>query len=420
MYLKLLHFLSGAVQFELDGVGLEETLNRAQECGIPLWEIVTPSSGKSPSVGGRLQGNTTPNGYKLLARIAKRYGARSNIQQKQGVVFLLNRGRRRPGILAGMALFIGLLLFSQQFIWAIEIHHYDDSESDQAYLLEVMAEKGITPGRYAKGIDFLTIQQEILTEIEEISWMSLNKRGTVLEVEVSEKTMPPLVKEKTASNVVAKTAGKIRRIDTYKGVEMVAPHEVVYPGELLVSGVIVNEEGEVTYEHADAKVIAQTEREHTISFDLTQQELIQTEQVKTRRSFYLLGFTIPLFVAFPFDQPHEREVTTSRLTIGKTEFAIGFDVAHYTFFETVEKSYSQEEAEKMIEAEFLRYEKEELTREDLTILRVEDTLSLDDSPSNEGSPSLGKGSIAITRRYLCEEDIAQKQAFYIENPLPQE
>lgn len=409
LYLTMLRFLLGEVTFSLTGGGIEQTIQQADQCGVPLWELRVTSD-PSAAGGSRLHGSTSPTGYKRLAKIAKQAGAKTTLQEKHGCVFFYQRARRRPGLLFGGMLFVALLLFSQQFIWSIELHYEDDSQSDQAYLLEVMEQHGLTPGRYARNLDFLQVQQAILTQVEDISWLSLNKRGTVLEVEVSEKVVPPHLQDKTSSNVVAKTAGIISRIDTYKGLEMVTPREVVAPGDLLVSGVMVNEEGEVSYEHADATVIANTEREHTISFDLVQEEPIPTNRIKTRRFFYLLGFRLPLFVAFSIEEPYERVVESSRLTIGKTAFAIGFDVERYALFASETRTYNRKQAEQKIEAAFLQYEQEELSRKGTQVLRVEQKVSF--------SKEQG-GSLSIKRRYFCQENIAQKQPFYLESsPMP--
>ena len=96
---------------------------------------------------------------------------------------------------AGLCCF--LLLLSQNFLWSIEIHDY--GEKDRAFLTEVMEDYGIHVGAYLPGLDCRLLQQQILMEIEDISWMALNRKGTVLEVSPSAGTS---VTENTSIDLV--------------------------------------------------------------------------------------------------------------------------------------------------------------------------------------------------------------------------
>lgn len=389
MYLVGMRLIRGYVRFELRGVGLEEAINRSLKNGVLLWNLKRK--------GSVIVGMTTPQSYKRLARCARQCGGKTHIVNKRGLPFFIRRVSRRPGIIIGIMLFFALLIFSQNFIWKIDIKDYNGRYYE--YLLEVMNQKGLSSGRYSKGLDIRVLQQEILMEIEEISWLALNLNGSVLEVEVSEKTIPPFILQKYPANVVAKKTGQILRVDTYKGMEMVRPLDVVYQGDLLVSGILVNEEGTVTHEHADAKVIAKTQDTHTIRFKLEQQEPIYTGDSAQRRYIQILGLNIPLFIAFRFAEEYEKEEVYRPLVIGKTEFAVGIKTDTYQFFKPKSVSYTEQQARELVLAAFEAYEQQK---------------SYDKVLSRADTEQIQDGVFSITRKYECEEEISKKLPLYIE------
>ena len=389
MYARLVRFCRGSVRFRVPAAGADALWNEAIQQQIRFWRI--------RQRGAWIEGNVAAREYLPLCRIARRLGLRPRIQAKTGIPFYWNRLWKRKGLVIGLAGCVIGLLLSQNFIWEIEIRDYDGGHQD--YLMEVMEEHGIRIGAYHPALDFRTLQQEILMDLEDISWLALNRKGTVLEVEVSEKVMPPELRETHPCNVVARRSGQITGMDVYLGREMVSVQEAVSQGDLLVSGIIEDEMGHVRQVHADARVMAKTVRTHTIRFALTQQEKELLPSGTRRTTLEILGRRIPLY--FDFSLPYPADLTEQKtpLILLGTEYPVSVIQEEYQYYQTVERVYSREEGQQIIQEAFSRYEQEELG--EVSILSYRDRQEEKD------------GILSVTREYQCEENIAAKMQLSI-------
>ncbi len=378
-------WIRGTVEFRGEGAYPERFLNLAASGRLKIWEITEKDQ--------ILSGKVFCRHYKALSLCGKKSGMRIRIVKKSGFPFLLHRYRKRWGIGLGILLFAGLLLFSQNFIWQIEYPEME--EKDRIYLESTLEEMGVCQGASIKKLDIPQIQRDILTKMEDLSWIALNIDGTKLTVEISQKVEPPEKTDHSPYHVVAKKPGVILGMEVYEGKKMVKVNDVVQKGQLLVSGLVEVPQGDrLYYTNAGAKIFAQTNSETTLSFALTQEEKSFTGQEETRFSLYLFGLKIPLYVAFPMEQPYEKAEQYSPLKIKDTCLPLGIWKDQYSFYEPVECTYTEEEAKEKLLEGFEAYEQEE--HAGCEILNREDSFRLED------------GKLFLTRRYTCKEDIAQQ------------
>ncbi|WP_195542722.1 sporulation protein YqfD [Massiliimalia timonensis] len=389
MYLSLIRRLKGFVDFQMSGTGIEETLNQTASQGVKIWRLIPK--------GNVFCGCISSGEYRGFAGIARKNGTKVRVVKKYGAPFYWVRLKRRKGILVGAGLCCFLLLLSQNFLWSIEIHDY--GEKDRAFLTEVMEDYGIHVGAYLPGLDCRLLQQQILMEVEDISWMALNRKGTVLEVEVSEKVIPPEIKESSPCNIIAKRDGQVVHMEVYGGKGMVEEKEAVSKGDLLVSGITENDVGIVRQIHADAKVVAQTHRKHTITFDLHQEEKIFLDQGDTRYAIEILGVTIPLYVDFSLPFPFQVKTEETPVSVLGNTYPVSLVKEQHQFYQTKQIEYTKAEGEALIQKAFQVYEQEQM--KEIAILSFEEKISEKD------------GKLSITREYLCEEDIAAKMQLSI-------
>lgn len=389
MYVRMLRYCKGTVNFQMYGKGIEDCLNETLSDGIKLWNLKQKNQ--------KLYGCITAREYRAFWRIAHKNQTRIHMIRKAGVPFYLHRFFNRKGLVLGTALGIICLLLSQNFIWAIDIHDYEGK--DREYLSEVMENHGIKIGAYIPTLDFRKLQQEILMEVEDISWMALNRKGTVVEAEVSEKVVPPDIRESHPCNVIAKRDGQVVSMDVYNGREMVELKQAVSKGDLLVSGILDDEMGNVRQVHADAKVIAQTVRTHTIRFHLNQSERCFIDGGTSRRAIEILGVRIPLYIDFSLPHPSDIKEEKEELDILGYRYPVTFITENHHYYENLNTEYSREEGREIIANAFHIYEEEELKS-----IRI---LSFKDQEIEKD------GVLSITREYLCEEDIAVKMQLSI-------
>lgn len=382
---KLIRTGKGSVTFCAEGARIETFLNSANEYGVCLWNLCRKN--------GRLIGCTNVKSYRTLAYCARKTHTRLRIQQKRGLPFVLHHYRKRWGIFVGFCFFVSFLLISQNFIWQIR---YPPCDEETKEALDVLLEKyGVVVGAYLPDMNTRELQHKILLESTDLSWMALNRNGTTMEVELSVKTPQPQMEADTPCNIVARKTGQIVSIDASQGQKQVKPKEVVLAGDLLIRGTAMAEGGDsLRYVHADGRVIAQTVTKHEISFALTQSEKSYTGETESRYTLNLFGLHVPLYLATPFASEYEEEQTELPAVLFDTTMPFGLQKTQYRFFTPTQHTYTEEEANALIEQGFAEFEATELAQAE--ILSREDVRTLQDDV------------VTVTRTYTCNEDIAQK------------
>lgn len=82
--------------------------------------------------------------YRRLACLARENGAVLRVSERRGVWFRLRRYRKRLGLAAGAALFLGVTVFGQSFLWAIDVVPTENVTEQQ--VLDVLARHGVAIG----------------------------------------------------------------------------------------------------------------------------------------------------------------------------------------------------------------------------------------------------------------------------------
>lgn len=168
---------------------------------------------------------------------------RFDLSSPYGLYGALVRLKYSYGILLALAL--SFLVFALSFgrIWDVRIdgnEHLTDRQVE-SYLTE----QGLEIGKHWRKIDKNALENGILTENPDVAWISVNRRGTVAYVQLIESENVGRVEEAQPlySNVVAECDGVIESITVESGVAAVKVGDVVKAGEVLISGIVENENG---------------------------------------------------------------------------------------------------------------------------------------------------------------------------------
>ena len=120
-------------------------------------------------------------------------------------------------------------------------------------------------GCYIPAANTDKIETRILVKSDVISWMSINIKGTVAEVQVRENVKPQEDDTpKKPANLVASKEGIIEEVRIFRGTLTVSPGQPVGKGALLVSGFYEGERVGVMYTRAAGQVFARTKSEYYI------------------------------------------------------------------------------------------------------------------------------------------------------------
>ncbi len=314
MFINFLRLILGFVEFEATDGFTERFLNLCTINGINLWNVRND--------GVKLKAFTDIKSYKGIKKTAKKSGMKIKIVKKHGLPFFINKNKTRAGVLIGLLLAVIFLIFSSCVIWNIEVVGNDTVKTEA--LEESLKDYGVKIGGLKSKIDSIEIKEKILKEYSDISWVSLNIFGTKALLEVKENVKKPdITKDETPTNIIAEKDGQITLVEGYRGKNAVKEGDVVLNGDLLISGIIVNEDNTETLLHSFGKVYAKTD------FMLAERvERLQENNCivvcDEKYYIYFLGLEIPLVKRCKGDLLY-RGVSLLRSEGGELPFGISWE-----------------------------------------------------------------------------------------------
>ncbi len=246
----LWNYLRGYVIIEVKGFSIERFLNLTSKKGIFIWDLKETSKGAEMKISVK--------NFKKLKSCSKKAQCHIKIKNRFGCPFVINNMKKRHLYILGTIIFIILLYTLSSFVWLIEIH--GNSRLKTKDILKFCETKGFAVGSYKNSIDAAVLKKDLKNEFPEISWISIELKGTKATIQLRE-TLSPInpVDISEPCNIIAKNNGIIESIITKKGTPLVKKGDVVSKGDTLVSGELLIKEDETgiikkrTHSFADIK-----------------------------------------------------------------------------------------------------------------------------------------------------------------------
>lgn len=273
-------------------------------------------------------GNMADGGLSLtlrrrdMRRFLQLVGARGlaipAVTRRAGLPLVLEFFRRRPGIPAGCVLAVGIWVLSTLFVWRVDVICLDNADAksggsssastvdyvDVASVQASLAEMGVGAGLFLPSFDVRSAENRYLMSQSEVSWMAINRRGTVLSVEVrpshavKEDLSDRLAQDGEegllrGTHLVADADGIIRSTSVRGGQLMVMPEQMVTAGTLLASGMYTSETGDIVAMRAHGEVMAETVRTLTAEIPLAVTEDVYSG--KSSSAYILRAFGAEIF-----------------------------------------------------------------------------------------------------------------------------
>lgn len=211
-----------------------------------------------------------------------------------GLPSVLARYRHRVGIILGLALFFFSLFIAPKFIWELEI--VGTERLSQAEVASILEKSGVYIGAYIPKIDRKSVYASILQNSADISWLSVNFRGSIATVEILEREAEDTACELTAgANIIANKDGRIVDMQITKGQRIAQNGMVVKEGDLLVSGVYDTARFGTRFVHAKADILAEVTDTYTVSIPLSVKETVYGTENVLRMDLLFLNNSINIF-----------------------------------------------------------------------------------------------------------------------------
>ena len=329
--------LSGTLLIECEGGYPETFLNLAAAQRIPLWDVRRQDLS--------LWCCASAAHYHRLRPVARRAQVRMRVRKKQGPVFALRRMHLRPGMVVGLFLFLALLQLFSSRVWVIRVEG-NTTVSDQA-ICDVLAPLGIYEGADFDNTDLTAVRLTALQQLPQLTWLAVNQNGSILTVEVKERTESAPLTDDTPANLVAACDGVVLHVDTAVGQAMVKAGDAVRRGDLLISGVMDSKVGP-QLKHAIGSVTARTTRTLTVTVPLAETVSVPAHTL-TRTELSVFGHRIPLYTSNTITG--EPTVTVEQHPLTAAGVALPLRLTHTRFHYTMTAVHTHTEAEALTLAE---------------------------------------------------------------------
>ena len=230
---RLMNSLRGTARVRVEGAFPERLINLCAQNRVEFWAV----DWRDESV---VEFTLRLAGLQRLLELSDRVGCEVTVLARRGVPMFLRAFRCRYGFLIGLALTLCAVSLLSRFVLTVEVT--GNERVPDGVILQQLQRFGVRPGAYGPGLDRRQIEQEILLELKELSWMTINLHGTRVEVAVREgQPAPERVDESGFYHVVAEADGIVVRVEAELGDALVKAGDLVAKGDVLISGTVTME-----------------------------------------------------------------------------------------------------------------------------------------------------------------------------------
>lgn len=275
-------------------------------------------------------------------------GIDTEVLRRAGLPRLVYRYRHRYGIALGVLLFFAILFFSGRVIWDVRVE--GNRRLSEEEVIASLRDCGLSVGDFKRQVDTSLIENLLMIESEDVSWISINLIGTVAEVEIREREFAEESEPWAASNVVAAEEGDILLFEDVRGNILLKIGDRVEAGDLIISG-IYEGVGGIRYTCAKGKVLALTEEEIEIKVPFEYDKKGYTGEVYTEK--YLVFFEKEIKI---YSNCRNLDTTCDKIdtveyadVCGGGELPVGVRTVRYYEYTYERQTRDQSEAERLAE-----------------------------------------------------------------------
>ena len=229
----IVNYLRGTASVTVTGLFPERIINLCAQSGVEFWGVDWRDE-------HRVTMTVRRKGLSKLEELARRVDCEVIVGERRGLPEFAGTFRNRYGFLVGLALALCAVTVLSQFVLTIEVTG-NETVPDEVVLRQLQR-FGVYPGAFGPGLDRRQIEQEILLDLKELSWMAINLKGTRVEVQVREaKKAPERIDESGFFHVVSDADGIVTHVEAELGDAVVKEGDTVGVGEVLISGTVTLE-----------------------------------------------------------------------------------------------------------------------------------------------------------------------------------
>ncbi|MEF9992004.1 MAG: sporulation protein YqfD [Romboutsia sp.] len=349
----MISYIRGYYVITIEGIATEQFLNNLIRNKVNVYNITRISNTK-------IQLHVDRRDIKLFKNVYRGNKFDIKIKQKTGFPFVAKRVYKYKGMWICSILSLFLLMFTSQFVTDIYIQCPEGIKEET--LRKELYDIGLKPGIYKKNIDRKEIRDHIMTEFQEVAYISVNVKGTNIFVTITKKAEALKTTEQSNyCNIIAQKNGIIEKVIPRSGNQVAQPGAIVSKGDILITGANTKSTPEVLartfYESKKSASYIETEKEKTG----------QSKKVYTF-SFYDKKYTIRRKIKY---KDYVVENKEHKLAVGNYTFPLRVNVSIFHETKNIEVKKDVEELKKDL-ADKSKKEIEYMIPASAKILKVED------------------------------------------------
>ena len=343
MLTGLINLLRGQVRVRAECAFPERVLNLCGAQELAFWDLQWESP---TSFTCRL----SRKDWKTLRQAGRNLDCTFSVVGLEGAPYFLLRFRHRQALLTGLVACALALFLGSFFIWDFQVEGNETVPTER--ILRALEKNGVGLGTFGLSLDGEDLRNHVLLDVPELVWIAVNVSGCRAEVQVRERTPPPvMVDRREPCNLVARRAGLVKKVQTIGGVACVVPGVAVTEGQILISGVEDTDTVGARVLAGLGKVEARTWYGLTASMPLTAPEKRYTGKVKTGASLIFGTRRIKFFSNSSIDGAEYDKITNRYpLSLLGVPLPVTLVTETFRFYEAVPAPRTAAQAEKAAEA----------------------------------------------------------------------
>lgn len=390
---SLFNYIKGYLRLKFTGADKIRFLNLCKNNNLDVWNVCSYDD------TDHITFSTSIKSFYKMRKIRRKCRGNLVITEKHGIAFKIRKYRKRIFFLVGTIIFFVLIKIISLYIWNISFdgnYSYTDVE-----LMNFLNDNAIHNGLKKSEIDCEGIEFLIRKQYNDITWVSVEMRGTRLIVHIKENFDTNIAKvEEKPYNIISNVDGVIESIITRSGVPMVKSDDEVTKGQLLVSGAVelLNDAKDVIgyeYVNSDADIYAYVVHPYHESFALDYVKKNYTGRNNSGIELEFFGKSLYLSGLSKHINLYDTVKDYKNLTITKNYY-LPISVCKMSFneYETEECRYSEDEARAMAQEKINNYI-DNLQEKGIQIIE------------NNVTIEIGKTKCSMSGNFLVKQKIGQ-------------
>ncbi len=279
-------YLYGVVKVSINGRGTERFLNDCMRNNITVWDVKRGmDNGLSFFI--RLQD------VHALRAVVRRNDCKCKFQSRLGFPFLARKSWRNSGFVLGFLAFLVVIFVLSNMIWGIKVE--GASPETEHLIKKELSRIGVKTGKFQFFVENPDdIQKSLTDNIGQITWVGVELSGTTYHLKVVEKNQPEDEELVSPRHIVAEKEAVITKMFVEQGQPLTTLNEHVRKGQVLVSGLIGNEE-EKRQVAAKAEIFGETWYKSSITIPLNTTFHVLTGDTKDKHYLQIGSFRLPIW-----------------------------------------------------------------------------------------------------------------------------